>query len=207
MIIRPLTVFERESVKEFYLALSTDDRRKRFCCTLSDNTIAKYVDRLDFTRDTVLGAFDEQARIVGVAELVRGAEGREMAFSVRPERRGQKIGTRLMERLLLRARMCGARKVFVMFLSENTPMRRMALRAGMSVRTEEGESLATRELAPPNAIELTRWFVEEGLAHGGYLGTLGFARWHSLLTQSAKPLPAAPAAAEALSERQRDPVC
>ena len=60
MIIRPLTVFEREAARDFYLSLSPDDRRKRFCCTLSDETISKYADRLNFTRDTVLGAFDEQ---------------------------------------------------------------------------------------------------------------------------------------------------
>jgi len=130
MIIRPLTVFEREAVRKFYLCLSPDDRRKRFCCTLSDETISGYVDRVDFARDTILGAFDEQAQIIGLAELVRGPAASEMAFSVRPERRGQKIGTRLMQRLLLRAQICGIGKVFVVFLSDNTPMRRMAGRAG-----------------------------------------------------------------------------
>ncbi len=185
MIIRPLTVFERETVNSFYLALSPDDRRKRFCCSLSDETISSYVDGLNFTRDTILGAFDEQAQIVGLAELVRGAEASEMAFSVRPDKRGQKIGTMLMERLLSRARMCGARKVFVMFLSDNTPMRRMALRAGMSVQTADGESHAERELLPASAQELTRWFIEEGFAHSGYFSTLGMAQWGSLVDRSA----------------------
>jgi len=185
MIIRPLTVFEREAVTNFYIALSPDDRRKRFCCSLSDETICKYVDRLDFTRNTVLGAFDEQAQMIGLAELVRGAEASEMAFSVRPDRRGQKIGTMLMERLLSRARMCGARKVFVMFLSDNTPMRRMALRAGMSVQSADGESHAARELPPASAQELTHWFLEEGLAHSGYFSTLGMAQWGSAVSRSA----------------------
>ena len=184
MIIRPLTVFEREAVRDFYLALSPDDRRKRFCCSLSDDTISKYVDRLNFIRDTVLGAFDEQAQIVGLAELVRGAEQSEMAFSVRPDRRGQKIGTRLMERLLLRARMCGVGKVFVMFLSDNAPMRRMALRAGMSVQTADGESHAARELPPASVQELARWFLDEGFAHSGYFSTLGIAQWGSLVGRS-----------------------
>jgi GNAT superfamily N-acetyltransferase len=183
MIIRPLTVFEREAVRNFYHALSPDDRRKRFCCSLSDATISDYVDRLDFTRDTILGAFDEHAQIVGLAELVRGAKASEMAFSVRPDRRGQKIGTRLMERLLCRARMFGASRVFVMFLSDNTPMRRMALRAGMSVQTADGESLAARELLPASAQELTRWYLEEGLAHSGYFSTLGMAQWGSLVSR------------------------
>lgn len=184
MIIRPLTAYERKAVKDFYLALSPDDRRKRFCCSLSDGTISNYVHGLNFTGDTILGAFDEQAQIIGLAELVRGAEASEMAFSVQREKRGQKIGTMLMERLLSRARMCGARKVFVMFLSDNTPMRRMALRAGMSVQTADGESHAARELQPASAQELTRWYLEEGLSHSGYFSTLGMAQWGSLVDRS-----------------------
>lgn len=180
MIIRPLTVFEREAVRNFYLALSPEDRRKRFCCSLSDDTISSYVDRLNFTRDTILAAFDEQAQLVGLAELVCGAEESEMAFSVRPDRRGQKIGTLLIERLVSRARICGASKVFVMFLSDNTPMRRMALRAGMSVQTADGESHAERDLLPASVQEFTHWFLEEGLAHSGYFSTLGMAQWRSL---------------------------
>jgi GNAT superfamily N-acetyltransferase len=181
MIIRPLTVFERENIRSFYLSLSADDRRRRFCCSLSDETISKYVDRLNFSRDTILGAFDERAHIVGVAELVHGPEASEMAFSVRPDRRGEKIGTRLMQRLICRAGMCGAGKGFVMFLSDNTPMRKMALRAGMSVATADGESYAARELRRATPEELTRWFLEESLAHSRYFSTLGVARWGSLV--------------------------
>jgi GNAT superfamily N-acetyltransferase len=185
MIIRPLTVFEREAVRSFYLALSPDDRRKRFCCTLSDDTISKYVDRLNFTRDTVLGAFDAQARILGLAELVRGAEASEMAFSVRLDKRGQKIGTQLIQRLVQRARMCDVRKVFVMFLSDNTPMRKMALRAGMAVSSADGEAHAERELSAPSAEELASWFIEEGVSHSGYFSTLGMVQWGSLADRSA----------------------
>jgi len=185
MIIRPLTVFERENVRNFYLSLSADDRRKRFCCTLSDETISRYVVRLNFRRDTILGAFDEHAQMIGLAELARGPDESEMAFSVRPDRRGQKIGSLLMEKLISRARLRGASKVFVMFLSDNTPMRKMALRAGLSVQTDAGESYAARRLAPASARELTHWLFEEGLAHNAYFSMLGLAGWDSLLNRPA----------------------
>ena len=189
MIIRTLTVFERDAVRNFYLALSTDDRRKRFCCTLSDESISKYVDALNFTRHTILGAFNEHAQLIGLAELALGAEESEMAFSVRPDMRCQRIGTKLMERLLLRARMCGIRKVIVMFLSDNTPMRRMAKRAGMLVETDGGEAYASRELLAPSAEELYRWFIEEAIAHSGYFSILGIERWGSLVNQSKSTAP------------------
>ncbi len=181
MIIRPLTVFEREIVENFYLTLSPADRRKRFCCALGDATISGYVRGLDFRRDTVLGAFDGEAQLVGVAELVRGAKASEMAFSVRSDRRGRKIGTLLMQRLLVRARLCGVRQVYVMFLADNAPMRRMALRAGMSIQTTDGECRAARELAAPSVEELARWVIEEEFSHSSYFGVLGIARWRSLL--------------------------
>ena len=185
MIIRPLTVFEREAVRNFYLALSPDDRRKRFCCTLTDEILSQYVDRLNFSRDTVLGAFDARARIIGLAELVRGPDSGEMAFSVRPERRGEKIGTKLMQKLLVRARMCGVRKVFVMFLADNTPMRRMAARADMTIRTADGETYAERDLPAAKARDLARWYLEESLAHSEYFGILGLFGWRTFVGKRA----------------------
>lgn len=194
MIIRPLTLDEREAVRSFYLALTPEDRRKRFCCALSDATLSKHVDRLDFSRDTVLAAFDEQANIIGLAELVTGPKESEMAFSVRPDRRGQKIGTNLLEKLMLRARMCGVGKVFVMFLADNTPMRKMAVRAGMAVSSVDGEAHAARELPAPSAEELSRWFIDEGLTRGEYFATLGSVRSGSLVSRPASDPPRPPQA-------------
>ena len=191
MFIRPLTSSERENVRHFYLSLSADDRRKRFCCSLSDDTISKYVDRLNFTRDTVIGAFDEQAQIMGLAELVRGPNDSEMAFSVRPDRRGQKIGTKLLERLIALAGICGIKKVFVMFLSDNTPMRKMAMRAGMPVDTSDGESHAARDVPTPSAEELARWFAEESMAHAEYLAAQGVAQRSSLPDRASSAAPGA----------------
>jgi GNAT superfamily N-acetyltransferase len=189
MIIRPLTAYEREAVRHFYLALGPDDRRKRFCCSLSDETVSRYVDRIDFSRDTILAAFDERARVIGLAELMRGAGTGEMAFSVLPDRRGQGIGTKLMQRLLRQARICGIGKVFVIFLFDNTPMRRMAIRAGMALSTVEGEAYAERALSVASADDLNRWLLEESLALSGYFGSLAIARWNSLMWSSSSTAP------------------
>jgi len=189
MIIRKISAFEREAVKEFYLALSTDDRRKRFCCVLSDETISRYVEGLDLMQHTILGAFNEDAQLIGVAELAPGANKSELAFSVRPDMRCRRIGTRLMERILLYARMSGVGKVFVMFLSDNLPMRRLAQSAGMAVKVDGGEASASRELSAPSAEELSRWFMTEAVAHSEYFTVLGIQRWGSF---ASPPRPSAP---------------
>jgi GNAT superfamily N-acetyltransferase len=188
MIIRPMTVYERDTVRGFYLALSDEDRRKRFCCALSDETVVKYVDGLDFAQGTVLAAFDDRARIIGLCELAHGKGMSEMAFAVRADMRGQRIGTRLMERLLARARMCGVHKVFVLFSSENTPMRRLASRAGMQVDTEGGESYASRELESATALDLGPWLVAETAAHSSYFNTLIISGALGALSKAARSL-------------------
>jgi hypothetical protein len=85
--------------------------------------------------------------------------------------------------------MCGITKVFVVFLSDNTPMRRMAIRAGMAVSTVDGESHAGRELSAATAEELAHWYAEESLAHSRYFGTLGIVHWGSLANRSEGTLP------------------
>jgi GNAT superfamily N-acetyltransferase len=151
MMIRTLTVAERKGVSSFYLALTADDRRKRFCSTLSDAAIVGYVDGLDFVRHIVLGAFNERAGLIGLAELAPGAEEREMAFAVRADQRGRCIGTALMNELLLRARACGSKRVLVIFLADNVPMRRLAAKSGMRFKTEGSEACAWLRLEAPGA--------------------------------------------------------
>ena len=94
-----------------------------------------------------------------------------------------------MERILLHARVSGLGKVFVMFLADNAPMRRMAQSAGMVVKTDGGEAYASRELPAPRADELSRWFMQEAVAHSEYFSVLGIERWGSLVTQSRPTAP------------------
>ena len=189
MIIRKITAFERDAVKAFYLTLPAEDRGKRFCCTISDESLSKYVEGVDFMRDTILGAFNEHAELIGVAELVPGPNEGELAFAVRPDMRSRRIATRLMERILLHARMSGVGKVFVIFLSDNAPMRRMARNAGMVVKTDGGDAHASRELPAPSAEELSRWSTKEAAAHSEYFSVLGIERRGPL---AAQPRPTAP---------------
>jgi GNAT superfamily N-acetyltransferase len=181
MIIRRITEYERDVVKAFYLALSPDDRRKRFCSMLSDDTLSRYVESVDFMRQTVLGVFNEHAQLIGLAELAPAAAESELAFAVRPDMRRRRIGTSLMEHILLDARMSGIGKVFVIFLSDNLPMRRLARNAGMMLKTEGSQGYASRELTAPRADELSRWFMQAAFAHGEYFSVLGIERWRSLL--------------------------
>lgn len=67
MIIRKLTEYERDTVKAFYLALSADDRRKRFCCMISDEGLSKYVASLNTVHLIILIAFSISIGLRGLA--------------------------------------------------------------------------------------------------------------------------------------------
>jgi len=184
MIVKPVTAVEREQMRRFYLSLAGDDRRMRFCSTASDGVVNGYVDRLDFTGRTILAAYGEEAEIIGLGELAPVGDKGELAFAVRADMRRQGVGTWLMRRLLARARMRGLREAFVMFLWENTPMRRLALRAEMSIACERAESFGSRRLEPATAAELTRWCLEDMVSHGEHFATLMITQYGSLMSES-----------------------
>jgi hypothetical protein len=59
--------------------------------------------------------------------------------------------------------MRGVRKVFAMFLADNIPMRKMAIRAGMLVQTVSGEAYASRALPVPSADDVRQWAIDEAV--------------------------------------------
>lgn len=181
MIIRPVTAIERELVRDFYLALSEQDRWMRFCSVASDGVINRYVDSVRFDQTTILAAHDDKAETIALAELTPLGAAGELAFAVRENMRRQGIGGRLMTRLLGRARMHGLQTVYVMFLSENTPMRRLAVRAGMGITRASTEFRGWKALEPASAAELVRLCVEDAVANGEHFGTLMMARYGALI--------------------------
>lgn len=189
MIIKPVAEFERELVRDFYLALPEDDRAMRFCANVSAAVVDRYVEGLDFTGRTILAAYSEKAEMIALAELAPVGDKGELAFAVQANMRRQGVGTRLMERLLGRARMCGLREAFVMFLWENAPMRRLAVRAGMAITCEGSEGYGRRLLERPNGAELARWCVEDIASHGEHFATSMIARGGSLIIGAPKSWP------------------
>lgn len=186
MIVRPVTAIERELVREFYLALSEQDRWMRFCTLASDGVINRYVDRLRFEQTTILAVHDDDAETIALAELTPVGSAGELAFLVREDMRRRGIGGRLMARLLSRARMEGLRAVYVMFLSENTPMCRLAVQAAMTITRESTESRGWKALEPPTAADLVRFCVEDAVAHGEHFGTLMMARYGAFMNNNVK---------------------
>ena len=148
--IRPLSVRHRRRIAEHLLALSPRDRFLRFGYQASDEQVGKYVERLDFGRDEVLGIFNRRLELVAMAHLAYAPTPQrpgqpamaEFGVSVSGKARGKGLGQRLFGRATLHARNRGIDTLFIHALSENTPMLRIARKAGATVERDGSESEA-----------------------------------------------------------------
>ena len=155
--IRSLAVRHRPLILAHLLALSDNDRYLRFGYAASDAQVRRYVDGIDFGRDEVVGIFDEALELVAMAHLAHiaghggGAPMAEFGVSVSPRARGRGWGSRLFERAALHARNWGAEMMIIHALTENTPMLRIARKAGARIERDGGEAQALLRLPAEDA--------------------------------------------------------
>lgn len=159
MIVRKLWPWEGGAIRGHLLRLGPEDRMMRFCAPASDRFIHDYCAQIDPIRTLALGCFVD-GTLRGVAELIRipgeCPVSAELDLSVEPPFQGRGIGGRLMRKALAvaRNRLVGA--VYVVFLPENQPMRRLLERHGASITTcsAPGEArIALPWPAPASALE------------------------------------------------------
>ena len=157
---------ERESAAliAHFLALPAEDRRLRFCASLSSEGIAAYVDKIDFERDAVFVVHDDRLALVGVAHVAFGDDLAELGFSVLPAYRGHGVGGALFERAAAHARNRFIPRLFMHCLTENAPVMRIARRYGMDVVTDFGDADAHLALPRATAASIIGEFVTDRFA-------------------------------------------
>ena len=138
-----------------FLALPLKDRSLRFGSALAPAVIARYVDGIDFRRDTVFGVHDAGLVLIGVAHLAIEHGVAELALSVLPGHRRCGIGSALVRRAVTHARKRGISRLFMRCRSENASIVRMAQRFDMDIVASGGDAEARLELrAPPRAVQV-----------------------------------------------------
>lgn len=174
--VRKLAARHRPRIVEHLLALREQDRHLRFGYVASDEQIAHYVDHIDFDRDEVFGVFNRRLELVAMAHLAYldpQADGAartaaEFGVSVSEHLRGRGIGARLFDHATLHARNRGIDTLVIHALSENTPMLRIAHRAGASVVRSGGDADATLRLPPEDMASRLEAMVEDGAGELDY---------------------------------------
>ncbi len=180
--IKELSERDRRRLLNHFLALDGNDRLLRFGAMLTDELVTRYVQHLDFSRDTVFGVYDDNLKLLGVGHLAFAPrESRpalsdatikervaEFGISVAANARGQGIGSRLFARAAIHCRNEDVDTLYMHCLSSNKTMMHIARKAGMEIHRDWGEADAYLKLPPASPRSVLREAVEEQVASFDY---------------------------------------
>jgi GNAT superfamily N-acetyltransferase len=167
--IRILSEKHRPKMIAHLQSLNAQDRYLRFGYPATDEQIENYVSHLNFERDDIYGVFNRRLDILAMAHLAFSVDPQwstcaEFGVSVDVRLRGRGLGARLFERAVIHARNQGVALMFIHALSENTPMLKIAKKAGARVEREGSESDAYLSLPAADLDSQMNEFLEEGMA-------------------------------------------
>lgn len=145
--VRILSVKHRPKISAHLKSLDPHDRYLRFGYPATDEQIDLYVEKLNFGRDDIYGVFNRRLEIVAMAHLAFSVDPQwttcaEFGVSVDQKMRGRGLGARLFERAVVHARNEGVALLFIHALSENTPMLKIARKAGATLERDGAETQA-----------------------------------------------------------------
>jgi GNAT superfamily N-acetyltransferase len=167
--IRILNEKHRPKMIAHLQSLGAQDRYLRFGYPATDEQIENYVNKLNFERDDIYGVFNRRLDILAMAHLAFSVDPEwstcaEFGVSVDVRLRGRGLGARLFERAVTHARNEGVALMFIHALSENTPMLKIAKKAGARVERDGSESDAYLSLPAADLDSQVNEFLEEGMA-------------------------------------------
>jgi GNAT superfamily N-acetyltransferase len=176
--VKELSERDRRRLLMHFLALGEEDRRLRFGSMLPDELITKYVQRIDFRRDTVFGVYDNKFKLIGAGHLafvprdamptINGATDKEciaeFGVSVLESARGLGIGSKMFERAAIHCRNADIDTLYMHCLASNKTMIHIAHKAGMAIQRDFGEADAYLKLLPASPASVLQEAVEEQVA-------------------------------------------
>lgn len=192
--VKELSERDRRRLLMHFLDLGDSDRLLRFGTVLPDELVTRYVQRLDFVRDTVFGVFDADLALVGVGHLAfvpcdmkpvptaatEKERVAEFGVSVAASARSFGIGSRLFERAAIHCRNEDVDTLYMQCLATNHTMIHIARKAGMQIHRAHGEADAYLKLAPANPGSMLQEAVEQQVASLDYTiraNTRAAAKW------------------------------
>lgn len=192
--VKELSERDRRRLLMHFLELGDSDRLLRFGTVLPDEMVTRYVQRLDFVRDTVFGVFDAELALIGVGHLAfvpcdmqpvltaptEKERVAEFGVSVAANARSLRIGSRLFERAAIHCRNEDIDTLYMQCLATNHTMMHIARKAGMEIHRAHGEADAYLKLAPANPGSILQEAVQEQVATLDYTiraNTRAAAQW------------------------------
>ena len=178
VLVKQLAERDRRRMLKHFLGLDDSDRLLRFGSYLPDEQVQAYVERIDFSRDTVYGVYNRLFKLVAVGHLAfapkqkvpaggaRTTKARiaEFGVSVSASARGMGIGSKLFERAAIHCRNSDVDTLYMHCLASNQTMMHIAKKAGMEIQRDHGEADAYLRLLPANPASMLQEAIEEQVA-------------------------------------------
>lgn len=178
VLVKQLHERDRRRVLRHFLALERGDRILRFGSMLSDERVADYVSKINFSRDVVYGVYNRAFRLVAVGHLAFGPKQEspaknadtsketvaEFGVSVARSMRGMGVGSKMFRRAAIHCRNNDVDVLYMHCLTSNQVMMHIAKKAGMAIERDYGEADAYLKLLPPSPSSVLQEAVEEQFA-------------------------------------------
>ena len=178
---RHLNASHRPALIEHFCGLSRRDAYLRFGTYAGPESIASYVNGIDFERSTVLGVYGDDLELIGVAHLCPEQGVVELGISVLASARRRGMGTLLMRRALSHARIIGARRLFMHCLAENDDLMRLARAAHAEISYSHDEADGFIHVPPVTPFSAAVEFTEEQIGVVDYTLKVHRVAWRHAL--------------------------
>jgi GNAT superfamily N-acetyltransferase len=134
--------------RQHLLKLDTESRSMRFGTVLSDGAIDKLCDTFQHDPDLhkIFVIENDELEVVGAGHIALVKDNMELAFSVLTQYRAAGMGSALLKRCLLWCQAHNIKTGYMVCLTSNAPMRKLALKHGLTVSKQsswESEALVT----------------------------------------------------------------
>ena len=148
MLVRKLTILDKQRIIQNLLSLQGEDRRLRFGTQCNDEYIVNYVNKSFEQESKWFGVDHIDGHLVATCHVAIHNGEAELGCCVDENYRGEGLAQQMFDRAVTWLRTKGITNVFMYCLTENAVMRHIARKNDMTVVSCGGDSDAKVEVEP-----------------------------------------------------------
>lgn len=152
MLVRKLSILDKQRIVYNLISLQGEDRRLRFGTMCTDQYIIDYVTKSFEQESKWFGVDHIDGRLVATCHVAIYNGEAELGCCVDEDFRGEGLAQQMFDRAVTWLRTKGITDVFMHCLTENAAMRHIARKNEMAVVSCCGDTDAKVEVNPPNPL-------------------------------------------------------
>lgn len=161
-----LTSLDAEAIAAHLGGLSEEDLKLRFGQTMTRAALNRYVDSINFNRDIVLGAVQDE-RVVALCHMAvfheKGFPVGELGISLDEGQRGKGLASRLLALCFSEAALRKLTKLYIIYLRHNRPMAALCRKFSATLDIDGDEVTACMKV---HGSSDANWVAERFIADG-----------------------------------------